>query len=145
MPLSGTATPPRPQLAARLARSDPHRAARRANSCAPCCTRPPRSAGHRHAAQPGARASQLRRARAWRRLGFLRGGQPAGPPAIPAGRLVALVPLLAPRVTVVVIAGGLPEARLILCKQLDAAHPLGRFPEVQLGYKQPGGPAVFWR
>src|SRR6266571_3527341 len=121
MPLSGTATPPRPQLAARLARSDPHRAARRANSCAPCCTRPPRSAGHRHAAQP------------------------AGPPAIPAGRLVALVPLLAPRVTVVVIAGGLPEARLILCKQLDAAHPLGRFPEVQVGYKQPGGPAVFWR
>src|SRR5207344_3651807 len=57
----------------------------------------------------------------------------------------ALVPLLAPRVTVVVIAGGLPEARLVLVQQLDPADPLRRLPEVEMWHQEAGWSTVLGR
>ena len=59
-----------------------------------------------------------------------------------AGRSVPLVPLLAPWVAVVVVAELLPEAGLVLEQQLEAAHPLGRLPEVEVRDEQPGRAAV---
>src|SRR3954451_2989303 len=64
-------------------------------------------------------------------------------PRFPAASSVAAVPLLFPRVTVVVVAVVLPEARLVGVAQLEAADPLGALPEVDVRDEQPGGAAVF--
>src|SRR4029453_15796233 len=56
------------------------------------------------------------------------------PPAPAGGRSaasVALIPLLAPRVAVDVVAERLPEARLVVLHEPQPADPLGRFPEVE--------------
>src|SRR5205807_8936018 len=66
-------------------------------------------------------------------------------PARPHGRAassVALVALLEPRVSVVVVAVALPEARLVLGAELDSPHPLRALPEVELRDEQPRPPAV---
>src|SRR5580658_2938539 len=55
---------------------------------------------------------------------------------------VAGVALLLPRVTVVVIAVGLPEARHVMIEQLEPPHPLGALPEVQVRDEQPRRAAV---
>src|SRR5215216_2102479 len=53
------------------------------------------------------------------------------------------VALLAPRVTVVVVAQGLPEARLVVVEQPEPPDPLGALPEVEVRDEQAGGAAVF--
>ena len=58
---------------------------------------------------------------------------------------VTPISLLTPRITVVVVAGALPEALLILAQQLDFPHPLRALPQVQVRYEQPGWPAVLGR
>src|SRR5947209_6070234 len=66
-------------------------------------------------------------------------------PARPRGeaaKSVALVALLPPRVTVVVVTVHLPEARLVVVEDLQAPHPLGALPEVEMGNQQPRGAAV---
>src|SRR5919108_2429772 len=46
--------------------------------------------------------------------------------------LVAAVPLFPPRVAVEVVAVGLPEPGLVVLAELEAAHPLGALPEVEV-------------
>ena len=54
------------------------------------------------------------------------------------GRLEAkAVALLPPRVTVVMVAVLLPEARPILSDELDAPDPLGALPGIQTWYDEP--------
>jgi len=48
-------------------------------------------------------------------------------------------------VSVVVIAGALPEPRLVVQQQVDAADPLRRLPQIQVGDQQPGRAAVLGR
>src|SRR6202008_744742 len=60
----------------------------------------------------------------------------------PPHRSVALVALLAPGVSVVVVADALPEAGLVLLLELQAPYPLGALPEVEVGDQQPGRSAV---
>src|SRR5437868_12905467 len=55
---------------------------------------------------------------------------------------VAPVPLFQPRVAENVIAVGLPETRLVLVLQPEAAHPLRALPEVEVRHQQPRRPAV---
>src|SRR5262249_56923914 len=52
------------------------------------------------------------------------------------------VPLLFPRVAVVVVAVALPEAGAVFLQQLNPAHPLGALPEVEMRDEQPCGSAV---
>ena len=95
---------------------------------------PARCPGH-----PGTRESGSRR---YPSLAAVpRDGRPArrGGPSIP------LVPLLAPWVAVVVVAKLLPEAGGVLQHQVDAAHPLGGLPEVQVGDQQSGRSTVLGR
>src|SRR5207247_8845246 len=56
----------------------------------------------------------------------------------PAASSVAAVALLFPRVAVVVVAVVLPETGLVLGAQLEATHPLGALPEVEVRDEQPG-------
>ena len=42
----------------------------------------------------------------------------------------------------IIVAKRLPEARLILLDQAQAAHPLGTLPEVEVRYQQAGRPTV---
>src|SRR3954454_4467280 len=60
----------------------------------------------------------------------------------PAPRSVPLVALLFPGIAVVVVAIGLPEARLVVVAQLEPADPLRALPEVQMRDEQPGRAAV---
>ena len=60
-------------------------------------------------------------------------------------RSVAPVPLLPPRVAVVVVAVALPEAGLVLQRQRQAADPLRALPEVQVRDEQPRRAAVLGR
>src|SRR5690349_11209780 len=108
------------------------------SSCAGRGTRPGRSGGRRHAARAGARASPARRAPGCAPSASPGGTRRGSPPA----RSVALVPLLEPWVSVYVIAGRLPETRLVLLHHLQAVDPLRRLPEVQVGNEHPGRPAV---
>src|SRR3954469_15958219 len=55
---------------------------------------------------------------------------------------VAPVALLTPGVPVVVVAEPLPEAHLVARHHLDAAHPLGALPEVEVGHEQARRAAV---
>src|SRR5215212_3451825 len=55
---------------------------------------------------------------------------------------VAPVALLAPGVPVVVVAQGLPEAGDVVGGELQAPHPLGALPEVQVRHQQPRRAAV---
>src|SRR5215213_9024193 len=55
----------------------------------------------------------------------------------PAPRSVPPIALLFPRVAVVVVAVGLPEAGLVMVAQLEAADPLRALPEVQMRDQQP--------
>src|SRR5687768_7675283 len=63
-----------------------------------------------------------------------------GRPA-PSGS-VTLVPLLAPRVTAVVVAVLLPEAGLVAGEQRQLADPLRALPEVEVRDEQAHGAAV---
>src|SRR3954464_7789873 len=60
----------------------------------------------------------------------------------PASRSVPPIALLFPGIAVVVVAVGLPEARLVVVAQLEAADPLRALPEVQMRDQQPRGAAV---
>src|SRR5690606_18306826 len=65
------------------------------------------------------------------------------PPSSSSG--VAPVALLAPRITAVVIAELLPEARLVAVRQPQTAHPLRALPEVQVRDEQTRRTAVLRR
>src|SRR5215468_12759790 len=56
--------------------------------------------------------------------------------------LVTVVPLLAPRVAVVVIAVRFPESGLIAIDETQLSHPLRALPEVEVRYEEPRGAAV---
>src|SRR5918992_337829 len=62
--------------------------------------------------------------------------------SVPAPRSVPRVALLFPGVAVVVVAVGLPEARLVVVAQLESANPLGALPEVEMRNEQPRRSAV---
>src|SRR5512138_2072770 len=47
--------------------------------------------------------------------------------------LLLVIPLLEPRVAVVVVAAHFPEAGLVVHRELDALDPLGALPEIELG------------
>lgn len=55
-----------------------------------------------------------------------------------------LIALLLPGITVIVVAGPLPEPGTVRRTELDGAHPLGAFPEVAPGYERPQGEAMRW-
>src|SRR5262245_23958272 len=55
---------------------------------------------------------------------------------------VALIALLKPGVSTVVIAERLPEAGLVILGEDQAADPFRALPEVQMRDEHPGGPAV---
>src|SRR5207249_10233871 len=97
----------------------------------------------RAAARPGLRRAGGGARRARPGTEFARWPSPAAPgrPPRPA-RSVFPVPLLAPRVSVVVVAEALPETRLVLVDQLEPAHPLRALPQVQVRDEQPRRPAV---
>src|SRR5438132_863540 len=59
-----------------------------------------------------------------------------------AGILIAPVALLAPRVSIKVVAVGLPESRLLLLLELDPAHPLRALPEIEVRDEQSRRTAV---
>src|SRR5206468_940608 len=61
-----------------------------------------------------------------------RGGSPS----------VTVVPLLQPRVAQLVVAALLPEPRLVVVEQPDAADPLRALPEVQVRHEHPDRAAV---
>src|ERR1700675_3792387 len=65
-----------------------------------------------------------------------------GSPAREGGVSVTGEALLAPRVAIDVIAAQLPEARLLLPRKLQAAHPFRRLPEIEMRHQQPGRPAM---
>src|SRR5215203_3525678 len=58
---------------------------------------------------------------------------------------VSPVALLAPRVAMVVVAEGLPEARLVLGHEPEAPYPLGTLPEVEVRDEKAGGAAMLRR
>src|SRR5215218_5094024 len=58
--------------------------------------------------------------------------------------LIPPVALLSPGVPVVVVAQGLPEARVVVGSKLQPPHPLGALPEVQVRHEQAGRSAVLW-
>src|SRR6185312_15214946 len=62
--------------------------------------------------------------------------------SLPRGSRVPAVPLLTPRVTVVVIAERFPEAGLVLLQEPQLPHPLCAFPEVQVRHEEARGAAV---
>jgi hypothetical protein len=124
---SGTGTPRRRPGAARSAPRGCHRAPRRPSSCAGSSSRRRRSGARRRAGQAGGRASSARPGPGFVRWPTRRGRPPLGRPA----RSVAPVPLLAPWVTVVVVAQALPKPRLVLVEQPDPADPLGAFCTVE--------------
>src|SRR3954471_17351155 len=62
--------------------------------------------------------------------------------SVPAPRSVPRIALLFPRVAVVVVAVGLPEAGLVVVAKLKAADPLRALPEVQMRDQQPRRAAV---
>src|SRR5215475_15146079 len=101
-------------------------------------TRRARSAARPRAGRPGARAIRGRRARSCARWRSRRGGPLPCPPA----RSVAPVPLLAPRVPVVVVAQALPEPRGVMVGQVDALKPFRGLPEIQMRNEQAGRAAV---
>src|SRR5262245_21039546 len=114
------------------------RGRRRASTGAPPGSRPPPSDGRPRAGPPGAPASPGSRARACARAASRPRPRPRWRPA----RSVARVPLFLPRLTVYVIAVGLPEPRLVLIEQAEPAHPFGALPEVEVGDEQPRRAAV---
>src|SRR4051812_1020883 len=60
----------------------------------------------------------------------------------PAPRSVPPIALFFPRVAVVVVAVGLPEAGLVVIAQLEAADPFRALPEVQMRDQEPRRAAV---
>src|SRR6476661_9322454 len=58
---------------------------------------------------------------------------------------VTLVALLQPWIAAVVVPVLLPEAWLVVRQQLEARHPLGALPEVQVRHQETGGAAVIHR
>ena len=94
---------------------------------------------------PVARPVRARRARAsWRgRLRRRSRRRSRAPDDRRPARSVAPVALLPPRVAVVVVAVGLPEAGLVGARvSVQPAHPLGALPEVQVRDEQPRRAAV---
>src|SRR5690242_6391755 len=57
--------------------------------------------------------------------------------------LVACIALFFPGIAVVVVAQRLPEARLVLGQQPQAAHPFGALPEIEVWHEQPRRPTMF--
>src|SRR6476659_7748975 len=67
-------------------------------------------------------------------------GAPGAGPGSAAGEevtSVALVPLLLPGISPVVVAVALPEPLLVVVEQAQPGDPLGALPEVQVGDQQP--------
>src|SRR5437588_3715832 len=102
------------------------------SNCAGLSSHPRRSGARRRVDRLCALATHPRRAAVCVRSRSLHAQLSGERPASAAGALVARVPLLAPRVAVLVIAQLLPEAELLLVQQLDAANPLRRLPEVEV-------------
>src|SRR5207253_10424924 len=114
---------------------------KRSSSSAAPDSHPRQSDAHRHADRNGARPSPQPRARcSW----FAPSRRRVAPPSRSASS-VAAVALLFPRVAVVVVAVGLPEARLVVAAQLQPTHPFGALPEVQVGDNETRGAAVLGR
>src|SRR5690348_10807673 len=59
------------------------------------------------------------------------------------GTLVTVVPLFAPRIAVAVVSIHLPESRLVVLHETQAAYPLRGLPEIQMRYEEARGPSVF--
>src|SRR3954451_18739990 len=110
----------------------------RSSSCAVPGSRPPKSAGRRDADLRGGPPSRAPRGRA----SVPGESRRRCPKPAPAPRSVAPVPLLQPRVAAKVVAVRLPEAGLVLVPELEAAHPLGALPEVEVRDEQPYRAAV---
>src|SRR6476619_8260233 len=53
--------------------------------------------------------------------------------------------LLAPGIAVDVIAAELPEAGLVSFRELQAAHPFRRLPEIEMRHEEPRRPAMVGR
>jgi len=90
-------------------------------------------------ASPRRQEQRLRARRLGPYLGEL-GGPPAG--GTGRGRLSRPVALLTPGVAVVVVAVGLPEARLVRVHQHEPTDPLRALPEIQVRDEQARGAAV---
>ena len=60
-----------------------------------------------------------------------------------ASFLIKCIALFLPRVTVVVVATGFPEAGDVAVGEFDFFEPLGGFPEVEMGDKEARWSAVF--
>ena len=60
----------------------------------------------------------------------------------PTPASVGVIALLAPRISVHVIAAQLPEAGLVALGELQSVHPLRRLPEVEVRHQQARGAAV---
>ena len=129
-----TATPRRRRSARRSARGARRRAPTRSSTSAPPGSRPRPSAGRRRAVparcpfQPSTSRTSVR----------VRGVS-STTSATRARRAtsVAPVPLLPPRIAVVVVAVALPEAGLVIVAQCQPAHPLRALPEVEVRHEQP--------
>src|SRR5919205_4568782 len=77
------------------------------------------------------------------------GGKPSSHQPTPGigsriGQILAIA-LLPPGIAVVVVAVALPEAGPVAAEELEAAHPLGALPEVQVGHEQAQWPTVLRR
>src|SRR5262249_41531025 len=60
----------------------------------------------------------------------------------PAARLVALIPLFFPWLTMIVIPKRLPKTRFIFVEQSETANPLGALPKIEVRNQQSRGAAV---
>src|SRR5207244_1027655 len=99
----------------------------------------------RRADPRGARASRERPARASWLSASRAASRQASRRATSAERaeaLVAPIPLFLPGVSVVVVAVGLPEPRLVAVEELEPSNPLRTLPEVEVRDEHPGRAAV---
>src|SRR5919197_2560342 len=110
----------------------------------------PRAGPHGGRATPGRRgrasaswASPSGRRRRWR--GATRSPPRATARELARGSRVTAVPLLTPRVAVVVIAERLPESGLIALHEAQLPHPLRALPEVEVWHEEARGTAVLGR
>src|SRR2546430_9711310 len=55
------------------------------------------------------------------------------------------IPFFVPRVAQHVVPGLLPKAGQVLFQELEAAHPFGALPQVEVRHEEARGPAVFRR
>src|SRR4051812_47643768 len=144
-PRSDTARPRRPRSARQSTRLPPRPRARLSSRTVAPGSSPRRSGGCRRVARAGAPASPERRARVSSPGPFQASARARSRRARPAAACWSSVPpvaLFLPWVAVVVVAVALPEPWLVLLCQLQAAHPLGALPEVEVRHEQPRRAAV---